>query len=71
MTAANFATGTQAVVRQGWGYWDVTSYPYGGCFKRASSAFIVTVTGPGQHPNEVSATVAGRKLVISTEALAR
>lgn len=30
-TAEQFVT-----LKKGWGYWDVTSFPYGGCFRRAS-----------------------------------
>ena len=29
-TAAQFVT-----LKKGWGYWDVTSFPYGGSFRRA------------------------------------
>lgn len=25
---------TVATAKKGWGYWDVTHYPYGGCFRR-------------------------------------
>ena len=30
-TAAQFVK-----LKKGWGYWDVTSFPHGGCFRRAS-----------------------------------
>src|ERR1700676_4489447 len=29
----------------GWGYWDVTSYSRGGCFRRASADMPVTIHG--------------------------
>lgn len=47
MTTADFKTGELVVIKQGHGFWDCTSYPYGGCFKRATSAFGVRVVGPG------------------------
>src|SRR6266404_910011 len=30
------------VVKQGWGFWDVTHYPYGGSFRRATQDLEVT-----------------------------
>ena len=37
----------KAVLLSGWGYWDTTHYPYGGCFRRAAADETVTVLGPG------------------------
>lgn len=67
-----FKTGETVVVKQGQGYWDCTDYPYGGCFKRASSAFGVTVVGPGgKYPQrEYVVNAAGRKLVVDGNGLA-
>lgn len=28
----------RATILAGWGYWDVTHYPHGGCFRRAYKA---------------------------------
>jgi len=33
------------VIKQGYGYWDITNYPIGGCFRRATSDFEVSRTG--------------------------
>jgi len=33
----------EATLKAGYGYWDVTVYPYGGCFKRAAADTQVTV----------------------------
>ncbi len=40
------------VVKQGWGFWDVTHYPYGGSFRRATQDLEVTENlGPaGRYP---------------------
>lgn len=38
---------SKAVLLSGWGYWDTTNYPYGGCFRRAGEDTPVTVLGPG------------------------
>ena len=27
---------TPAIIKQGWGFWNTTKYPYKGCFERAS-----------------------------------
>lgn len=32
-----------AVLKAGFGYWDVTTYPKGGCFKRAKERTPVTI----------------------------
>jgi hypothetical protein len=37
----------KATLLQGWGYWDTTNYPYGGCFRRVEADTPVTVLGPG------------------------
>jgi hypothetical protein len=40
-----------ATLLQGWGYWDTTHYPYGGCFRRAEADTTVTVGKPaGKFP---------------------
>ena len=37
------------IIKQGFGYWDVTNYPVGGSFKRAKEDLPVTVTeGPAK-----------------------
>jgi len=66
---------TTHIVKQGWGYWDVTVYPYGGDFRRATSAFGVTLEGPGgKYPQKQSiVTCAGqkgpRRLVVDNDGL--
>jgi len=32
------------ILKAGYGYWDVTSFPYGGCFRRAAQNTPVEVT---------------------------
>ena len=34
-----------ATLKKGYGYWDVTQYPYGGCFRRAAQDTPVQLTG--------------------------
>lgn len=40
-------------LEKGHGYWDVTHYPYGGCFRRATGCEVVQVIkdGPVQWAN--------------------
>lgn len=41
----------KATLQEGWGYWDTTSYPYGGSFRRATADVEVEVIGPaGKYP---------------------
>jgi hypothetical protein len=43
----------KATLLQGWGYWDTTSYPYGGSFRRAPADTAVVIVRPaGKHPAE-------------------
>lgn len=69
------ALSTTHVLKEGAGYWDVTCYPYGGCFHRATSAFGVTIEGPGgKYPKRESiVTCPGdrgmRRLVVQNENL--
>lgn len=68
-------SGETHVIKQGYGYWDVTSFPYGGDFHRATSAFGVTMVGPGgKYPQRQSiVTCAGlrgpRRLVVKNDGL--
>jgi hypothetical protein len=53
-TAAQFVT-----LKKGWGYWDITIYPHGGCFRRATENLTGrVVSGPAVlyagHGKEVS-----------------
>jgi hypothetical protein len=42
----------------GWGYWDVTGYPYGGNFKRLEADTEVCVLGPaGKYPTRESKVI--------------
>ena len=39
------------ILPKGTGYYDVTEYPYGGCFRRAAADTVVAVGGgAGHHP---------------------
>ncbi len=40
------------ILQKGWGYWDVTRYPYGGDFKRAKEEMPVEIIGEGTKPDE-------------------
>jgi hypothetical protein len=42
----------QKILKIGWGYWDVTRYPYGGCFRRATTNEVVTLIGAGNKVDE-------------------
>jgi hypothetical protein len=62
----------EAVAASGWGYWDVTSYPYGGCFRRLAANTAVVVTGEAvmKSGREYSVTFAdGRKGWIAVRAV--
>ncbi len=50
-----------ATLKQGWGYWNLAGYPYGGSFHRAAVDTPITVTGPGAKANELSFTFADGK----------
>lgn len=47
----------QKILQSGWGYYDVTSLPYGGSFHRASEDVTIEVIdgSKGQHADEVQA----------------
>ena len=34
-----------ATIKKGWGYWDTTYYPKGGCFRRAAEDIRCVVAG--------------------------
>lgn len=67
------------VVREGYGFWDVTKYPYGGDFHRATSAFGVTLVRKSddnkhpaagcKYPDEAVCQVAGRTLIVKVDHL--
>lgn len=73
MTTKDFSVGEMVVIRQGYGFWDVSSLPYGGSFHRASSAFGARVIGPGgKYPErELIVDAAGCKLCVSVESVIR
>jgi hypothetical protein len=55
----------QRILIAGWGYYDVTSYPYGGSFHRATEDTPVTIVpGRGQHPNEVKVELPNHRFAI-------
>ena len=57
----------------GWGYYDITTTPYGGDFHRATEDMPIEIVEgkKGQHPDEVVArTEAGRTIVVKSGALA-
>ena len=64
---------TKRTIKAGWGYWDVTSYPYGGDFHRTSEDTEVIVLGPGGKYPEMESKVRfanGRLGVVTNAAFA-
>lgn len=60
------------VLGAGCGYYDVTSYPYGGCFRRANEDTPVTlVPGRGQYGDEVRVVFADKRAGIVRSAALR
>lgn len=61
-------------IEPGYGYWDTTHYPYGGCFKRASentpliSEITETFTYKGRQESRVT-LADGSKAVVRTAAI--
>jgi hypothetical protein len=50
---------TSAIILAGWGYWDITHYPYGGCFRRTYQATPCRVLPQGtnrEHKVELAGT---------------
>jgi len=42
------------IIKKGYGYWDTTHYPYGGCFHRAKEDTSIQVGKPsGKFPSQV------------------
>ena len=42
----------RATLLAGWGYWDITKYPYGGAFRRSKVDQECDIIGPaGRFPN--------------------
>jgi hypothetical protein len=60
-----------AILKSGWGYWDVSKYPYGGHFGRASKdTQCETIDGPVKYPDEKRVKLNdGRELVCKSAAL--
>jgi hypothetical protein len=42
----------QKIFKAGWGYWDVTTFGYGGDFRRPKQDVVVTVIGEGKTADE-------------------
>lgn len=40
-------------LQKGWGYWDLTRYPYGGDFKRLTENTQAEIIGPGAKGDEI------------------
>ena len=60
------------VLKEGWGYYDITNHPYGGNFHRATSAIGVTLTNKkGKYPDEVVIQAVNRTLVVKRGALVK
>jgi hypothetical protein len=57
------------VIKKGWGYWDVTHYPRGGCFRRASTNMPVEITGEAARGETPVITADGTRIVVTTRAL--
>ena len=67
---------TQKILQRGWGYYDVTSLPYGGSFHRASEPITIEVIdgSKGQRADEVQAKLKAadgseRRIVVTVAAL--
>ena len=56
-----------AILASGWGYWDITNYPYKGCFRRASNDVLVTVIGPGVMADEFKVRFPDNRIAIITK----
>ena len=42
--------GDSLIIKAGWGYWDTTAYPIGGCFRRAPGPLYVVVKEVMERP---------------------
>lgn len=66
-------TTTQAIsIKAGCGYWDVTYYPKGGCFKRAKESILLSDVKPSEfyndgNPREYRASIGKMKVCVSAE----
>lgn len=61
---------TTATLLKGWGYWDTTHYPYGGCFKRSTEDTQVEVRDGSCKPGETCVRFSdGRTAVADNRAL--
>ena len=59
----------KVTLTEGWGYWDVTSYPRGGCFRRLTEDTELTVTA--EVKGELWGTLPdGRRICITNRAVA-
>lgn len=67
--------GAEVTIRSGYGYWDLTHYPWGGCFKRAVGRMPGTVAEVVDRyasgaPRKLVVTLAdGRKVGVTADAL--
>lgn len=68
MTQPTPATGTTRTARQGYGYWDLTHYPHGGCFRRLTADTLVTLEGKRIKGDEVVRTSDGVRIAITPSA---
>lgn len=66
----------QRILKSGWGYYDVTTLPYGGSFHRASEDITIEVIdgSKGQRADEVQAKLKApdgseRRIVVTVAAL--
>jgi len=56
-------------IKKGWGYWDVSFYPRGGCFRRATENLCVAeVLGTWEDEKRVR-LIDGRNAMVKTCAL--
>jgi len=54
-------------IRKGWGYWDLTHYARGGCFRRLTEDTTLTVDS--EHSSELYGTLPdGRRICITGRA---
>ena len=72
------ATEGKTAIMPGYGYWDITSYPIGGCFKRAPRngppVELDNVSGPVDTRKGrmiLATTIDGRRVAVSPDCVTR
>jgi len=60
--------GKQVTLQSGWGYWDLTHYPYGGDFHRLSMNTTAEIIGEGSNGTEVKVRLSNGTVAIIKKA---